>query len=468
MALKGVVVDAGHGGNDPGALGNGIVEKDLTLLISKYIYNRLRELGIPAVMTRTTDETVSLNERSRRMLDAFGSGSDVLVLSNHINAGGGDGAEVVYALRNNSTFAKKILEEIEKQGQNVRKYYQLRLPSNPSKDYYHVIRETPNTEAVLIEYGFLDSTKDDVDQLKRNYEKYAEAVVKAITDYKNLPYVAPNTSISNYYTVKKGDSLWSIANKYGLTVNELKALNNLTSNTINVGQNLLVKVEEEIIPDEYLVYTVKNGDTLYKIANQYNTTVSVLMNINNLNNSNLTINQQLLIPKYDENEKEKEIENNGIEYIVKSGDTLYKIANTYNVTVNQIKDANNLTSNTLSIGQKLLIPDIEATIEKEINESENLNYIVQKGDNLYNIANKYGVSVNAIKEINNLTSNILQIGQVLIIPGTGDYTVYIVKKGDTLYKIANTYNTTVNKLKSVNNLTSNNLSIGQQLIIPTN
>lgn len=468
MALKGVVVDAGHGGNDPGALGNGIVEKDLTLLISKYIYKRLRELGIPAVMTRDSDETVSLSERSKRMLDAFGSGSDVLVLSNHINAGGGDGAEVVYALRNNSTFAKKILEEIEKQGQNVRKYYQLRLPSNPSKDYYHVIRETPNTEAVLIEYGFLDSTKDDVDQLKRDYEKYAEAVVKSITDYKNLPYTAPNTSTSNYYTVKKGDSLWSIANKYGLTVNELKALNNLTSNVINVGQNLLVKAGEEVLPDEYLVYTVKGGDTLYKIAQEYNTTVSVLMNLNNLNSSNLTINQQLLIPKYDESEIEKEIENKGIEYIVKNGDTLYKIANVYNVTVDQIKNANNLTSNILSIGQKLLIPSSEAAKEKELNESENLNYIVQKGDNLYNIANKYGITVNSLKEINNLTSNILQIGQVLIIPGTGDYTIYVVKKGDSLYKIANTYNTTVNKLKSVNNLTSSNLSIGQQLIIPSN
>ena len=115
MALTGVVIDAGHGGSDGGAVGNGIVEKDLNLLISKYMYDRLRELGIPAKMTRTTDETLDSNTRTKRILDAFGNGKDVLVISNHINAGGGDGAEVIYALRNNSTFSNKILEEIQKE-----------------------------------------------------------------------------------------------------------------------------------------------------------------------------------------------------------------------------------------------------------------------------------------------------------------------------------------------------------------
>ena len=85
-----IVIDAGHGGSDRGAVGNGIVEKDLNLLISEYMYNRLNELGIPVKMTRTTDETVSPNERVRRILEAFGNRNDVIVISNHINAGGGD------------------------------------------------------------------------------------------------------------------------------------------------------------------------------------------------------------------------------------------------------------------------------------------------------------------------------------------------------------------------------------------
>lgn len=85
-----VVIDAGHGGTDSGAVGNGIVEKEYTLKISNYIHNRLDELGIPNKMVRTTDETVSPSERTKRVLNAYGSGRDVLVVSNHINAGGGD------------------------------------------------------------------------------------------------------------------------------------------------------------------------------------------------------------------------------------------------------------------------------------------------------------------------------------------------------------------------------------------
>lgn len=89
MALKGVVIDAGHGGSDPGASGNGIIEKDLTLLISKYMYDRLRELGIPVTMTRTIDETLDSKTRTNRIKDAYGTDKDVIVISNHINAGGG-------------------------------------------------------------------------------------------------------------------------------------------------------------------------------------------------------------------------------------------------------------------------------------------------------------------------------------------------------------------------------------------
>lgn len=89
MALKGIVIDPGHGGKDPGASGNGIIEKDLNLLISKYMYDRFRELGIPVTLTRDTDETLDQSTRVKRVLDAYGDGKDVVVISNHINAGGG-------------------------------------------------------------------------------------------------------------------------------------------------------------------------------------------------------------------------------------------------------------------------------------------------------------------------------------------------------------------------------------------
>lgn len=90
-----IVIDSGHGGDDPGASGNGIIEKDMTLAISDYMYNRFRELGLPVKMTRTTDETISPTDRVNRVLDAFGNNRNVLVISNHINAGGQDAYYVI-------------------------------------------------------------------------------------------------------------------------------------------------------------------------------------------------------------------------------------------------------------------------------------------------------------------------------------------------------------------------------------
>lgn len=87
MAKK-IVIDAGHGGDDPGASGNGIVEKEKTLQISEYMYDRLRDLGVDVAMTRTTDETLNPTERVERILAPYGNSSDVIVVSNHINAGG--------------------------------------------------------------------------------------------------------------------------------------------------------------------------------------------------------------------------------------------------------------------------------------------------------------------------------------------------------------------------------------------
>ena len=86
-----IVIDAGHGGSDPGTSGNGIVEKDLALNIAQYLYRRFNELGVPVKIIRNTDETITPDERVKRILDAYGNNSDVVVLSNHLNAGGGEG-----------------------------------------------------------------------------------------------------------------------------------------------------------------------------------------------------------------------------------------------------------------------------------------------------------------------------------------------------------------------------------------
>lgn len=87
-SIRGIVVDAGHGGSDPGASGNGIVEKEYNLKIANYIYNRLKELGLPVTLTRSTDVTLSPTDRVNKILNAYGNNGNVIVLSNHLNAGG--------------------------------------------------------------------------------------------------------------------------------------------------------------------------------------------------------------------------------------------------------------------------------------------------------------------------------------------------------------------------------------------
>ena len=452
-AARKVVIDPGHGGTDSGATGNNLLEKDYNLLISKYMYDRFKELGIPVAITRDSDTTLSPTDRVNTILNKFGNSSDVILISNHVNSGGGEGAEVIYALRNKDTLAKRILENIGATGQTTRKYYQRRLPSDTSKDYYFIHRNTGNLEPLIVEYGFIYNTKD-AEFLKENYEELAEAVISAVANYIGVPYVAPDGLITNTYVVQKGDSLYSIAAKLGTTVAELKKENNLTSNTLQIGQVLRIPTKE-IYEEEENIYVVKKGDTLYSIAAANNTTIDELKRINNLTSDILSTGQLLKIPSALLPETT---------YKVKKGDSLYSIATKYNTTVDELKRINNLTSNTLSIGQVLKLPSDKASDEEQ--EENTISYTVQKGDSLYSIARKYDTTIDRIKELNNLTTNLLSIGQVLLIPtDTNLETTYTVQKGDSLYSIAKKYDTTVDRLKQLNNLSSNLLSIGQILIV---
>ena len=337
---KKVVIDAGHGGSDPGAVGNQIVEKDYTLLISNYIYKRLKDLGIDVSITRNDDITLNPSERVKKILSFYGNGKDVIVVSNHINAGGGSGAEIIYSIRNNDDLAKTISGELERSGQKVRKYYQRRLPSNPSRDYYYILRDTANNESVIVEYAFVDNV-GDANNLKKNWKKYAEAVIQAIVKYIKYPLEE-----SDYYIVKKGDTLWSIAKKNNLSVDELKKYNNLSSNLLYVGQQLSLKSNPKK-DDSSNKYLVKAGDNLYAISKMYNISVDKLKQANGLTNDTLSIGQVLIIP----------MEDNAYDvYVVKKGDTLYSIARMYNTTVTDIQTINNLETSVLQIGQKLLVP----------------------------------------------------------------------------------------------------------------
>lgn len=352
-------------------------EKDYTLLISNYMYNRFKELGIPVYISRSEDETLSPSDRIARIKPNIKSKDDV-VISNHLNAGGGDGAEVVYALRNNSTLSKKILEGLENQGQNIRKYYQRTLPSNTSKDYYFIIRDTYPAESVLLEYAFIDSTKDDKNQIMNDWQKWAESVVRSVSEYKGYNYKAPNTNLANnIYIVQKGDSLYSIAKRFNVGLSELKEINNLTSNLISVGQELTIP---GVAPSDQTntTYIVQKGDTLYSIANAYNISLDELVDLNDLINSDIYPGQELIISSTNNEVVENPTDNL---YVVVSGDTLWSIARKNNISVSDLLKANNLTSNFLSGGQVLIIPNEVESSGEDINNTS--LYIVQKGDTLF-------------------------------------------------------------------------------------
>lgn len=223
----------------------------------------------------------------------------------------------------------------------------------------------------------------------------------------------------------------------------------------------------------YLEYTVKSGDTVYGISKQFGVEAIDISTLNNLGDSVIQIGQVLKIPTKTGNNP-----NGMFTYTVKRGDSLYSIARVYETTVDEIKKLNHLTSNNLSIGQQLQIPETDFSVTTK---PDYTTYTVKRGDTLYGIAKKYNIPVNTLIVDNALQNNVLAIGQVLNIrvptetiveecfgedynPPSKDI-IYIVKQGDSLYSIAKKYNTSVDNIKTKNNLKTNTLSIGQKLKI---
>ena len=225
------------------------------------------------------------------------------------------------------------------------------------------------------------------------------------------------------YTVKRGDTLYSIAQKYGTTVKAIQDLNYLKNANLSIGQVIRIPEmytpEDQMIIPSYINYTVKPGDTLYSIARDNNISIDTLIKDNGLTSNTLPVGKNIRIRI--SNGGVTEIEEcigpdytppinstPTITYVVKKGDSLYSIAKKYNTSVSTIINLNNLKNNNLSIGQELKIPSIP-------NIEGATTYIVKSGDNLYSIARKFNTTVDNIKQKNNLKTNLLSIGQKLII-----------------------------------------------------
>ena len=339
-----VIIDAGHGGSDPGGGSNEYwKEKDLNLKISLYEYERLRQLGIPVKLTRDNDITLDPTERVLKVYSLADGNNDILI-SNHINVDYGriDGAEVIYSIKDSDTFAKLIASNLQAAGQNLSPSGVYTRTNELGNDYYYIIRNVRPIKSVLVEFGFADSPGNDVVLLRDNWERLAEAVVKSVAEFLGYPYSVG--SPIGKYTVIKGDTLYSIASKFNMTVNELKNLNSLTSNTIYPGQ--VLSVYPSVPSAQTITYVVKKGDSLYSIARSFGTSVSAIKNANGLTSDNIYVYQSLIIP----------LAFSIGEYLVKKGDTLYSIASKYNISVETLKALNNLGNNTIYPYQALIVP----------------------------------------------------------------------------------------------------------------
>lgn len=247
--------------------------------------------------------------------------------------------------------------------------------------------------------------------------------------------ISEDSSFNIIYPLRNSDSLASILSNY------------LETNDINVNKYFQRRLPQDTMLDYYSI--IRNTKPNETIIIEYN------------NPSNYQKTTEVIADAIYAYLGKKNI------YTVKKGDSLYQIAKKYQTTVEEIKKLNNLKTNDLKINQVLKIPEKKVTTPpKQITEDYDI-YIVKKGDSLYKIAKNYDITVTKLKEMNNLKSDTLQINQELKVPKSKEsYIIYKVKKGDSLYQIAKKNNTTVEEIKKLNNLTSNILSINKELKIP--
>lgn len=229
-------------------------------------------------------------------------------------------------------------------------------------------------------------------------------------------------------------------------------------NQVNVGEPVVI-VGGAAAPGAGFNYTVQPGETLFTLARRFGTTVAAIKAANNLTGDTIFVGQTLFIPG--------PVTGGGTStYSVRPGDTLYSIARRFGTTVAALQAANNLTSTVIFPGQVLRIP----TTPTEPPPPQpgppapgpgTTTYVVQPGDTLFLIARRFNTTVARLRELNNLASDFILAGQILVVPAGEQF--YTVQPGDTLFLIAQRFNTTVTELVRLNALTSTEIFPGQVL-----
>ncbi|MEH7084436.1 LysM peptidoglycan-binding domain-containing protein [Neobacillus drentensis] len=273
-----------------------------------------------------------------------------------------------------------------------------------------------------------------------------KTIVRALSTAALLSTVFAGTALADTYKVQKGDSLSKIAQKYHTSVKEIKTANGLKSDFISVNQMLKITVASKMTQaSQPTTYTVVKGDALIKIANRYHVTLAELKKWNNLNTTIIHVGQKLKVsaPKQTTTTAKPATPakptttatttntTTGV-YTVQKGDYLGKIAGKHSTTVTNIKSLNKLKSDMIYVGQKLKVPAKKApvtsakpvattppkTTTPTTSVKETTDYIVQSGDTLGKIAGKYKLTVKDLKALNKLTSDNIYVGQKLKVPGT--------------------------------------------------
>ena len=264
----------------------------------------------------------------------------------------------------------------------------------------------------------------------RKYGKFISMLVVSTMFMVMLGIFQTDASILDTYTVKSGDTLWKVSAAVSVTVNDLKLLNGITTDAISVGQVLKLK------PDSHL-YIVKSGDSLWLIANKFGITVTSLKALNGLVSDSIYIGQSLKTMP------------DTISYVVKTDDMLYTIATKFNVTVLDIKSINVLTSDVIYVGQTLLIPyklqpviaqtptptptpTPTVTRPSPVLSWPSVTYIVQAGDNASIIASKFGATSSNIMKYNYMsTSDWFNAGEKIAINGYAPRNYAVVEGEDS-------------------------------------